>query len=169
MTEEWEALKAAGEPYPAKKALATHATRGAFPGCFTKWASARKKFRWDALLQADKARTAKMMEVPNSLKQQVPDLKLKHSNSKFKQSDGARKLPELLLHALEHLLLERIELGEHVTADFAESLVTLYVEQWNQQIDELKAGCAYAFLGVSTQSMDLENTREELPKSTVLK
>ena len=53
--------------------------------------------------------------------------------------------------AIEHLLLERIELGETVTVDFAESLVSYAVEQWNQQINELKAGYVGMYVYLRTQ------------------
>jgi hypothetical protein len=64
----------------------------------------------------------------------------KHSGGRY-AGDATHEVPEPLHYALwtrtEHLLIDRTELGEEVTSDFAEDILQL-VETWNDCVGSLR-------------------------------
>lgn len=79
-------------------------------------------------------------EVPNYMREMLGLSTRKHSGGRYSGDDGTHEVPEPLHYALEHLLLERIALGEEVISDFAEDIMKRLVETCNDCVDSLRDG-----------------------------
>lgn len=140
LAEEYDKLKA--DPairHPEKHMLNKHRKAGQYQGCFSNshWSGKRKRDKWDLFCETAPKLARKCHEIPNSIKQLLNIGKLKHSNGRFKVSEGTRSLPIQLAFAWESMLLERMQLGEEVTSDFAQTLFLQLVEEWNSAIADL--------------------------------
>ena len=140
--QEYDALKADPEiKFPEKHMLRHKRNQGQYQGCFSKthWGGKRVLHHWDEFCDIAPKQAKLYSELPNHVRALLGIEARKHSNSKFKESDGSRKIPMPLLLAMENILMERIHLGEEVTYDFAAGLLVRLVSVWNEKLQELKA------------------------------
>ena len=92
--------------------------------------------RWDLFVEIAPKQAKGMSEIPNRLRNLL-GVPLKHHNGKFKVSEGTHTIPQPLALAIEELLLERIQLGEEVSFDYAWEVVQQAVTEWNSQLEAL--------------------------------
>jgi len=142
LSKEYDQLK--NDPavkHPEKYMLQKHRKAGQFQGCFaeSKWGGKRKREQWDLFCDIAPKQARRCSELPNIVKNLLNVGKFKHTNGKHKESDGIRRLPAPLAYAWESLLIERMQLGEEVTSDFAQNVFMQMVEEWNSKITDLAA------------------------------
>lgn len=64
---------------------------------------------------------------------------MKHTGSKFKQSTtDSHTIPQPLALAAEHILLDRMALGEEVGMDLVQSVLQFIIKIWNEKVHEFK-------------------------------
>ena len=63
----------------------------------------------------------------------------KHNGGKFKaDKDGCHSIPMPLALAAEHILLDRMAMGEEVHLDLVQSVVSFMIGVWNEKVNEFK-------------------------------
>eukprot|EP00438_Fugacium_kawagutii_P014416 Skav236071 [mRNA] locus=scaffold2211:153024:160283:+ [translate_table: standard] len=126
--------------FKEKHFLSTGARSGAYQGCFSKshWGGQRQKQRWDLLMQHAPKIAKTHSEVPNYLRGILNIDKMKWNGSKFSEKEGLHTVPPPLATALEHLVMDRLEIGEEITYDFVEQTLRLLVKLWNEKISDLE-------------------------------
>lgn len=121
--------------------LRTRRIAGQFQGCFSKskWGGQRESQKWDLFCEVAPELAKKCQEVPNHMRQLLGIDTLKHQGSKFgSKLDETHQIPVPLMNALEETLMERMQLGEEVTSDFAEDVLRCLLETWNNCIEQLR-------------------------------
>ena len=124
--------------HPEKHMLNNHRNSGQYQGCFSDshWGKKRKLHKWDMFVEIAPKQAKVLTEIPNRLRSLL-GVPLKHSNSKFKCAEGSHQIPDPLALAVEGLLVERMQLGEELTFDFALEVLLQAVSEWNSQLEEL--------------------------------
>ena len=137
---EYERLQAAGVTSPEKHMLESKMFKYQFQGCLaqSKWMGSRKAQHWDDMVLHAPRIAKKMREVPNVLREVMGIKTMKHSRSKFPRVGARHSLPMPLMLAVEDLLIQRMELGEHVDNNYVSGIVDLLSDTWNMKIAELK-------------------------------
>lgn len=119
--------------------LTHNRNQGQYQGCFAQshWSGKRVKHQWDLFCRIAPKQAKQFSELPNHVRTLLGVSELKHTNSKFKQSDGSHRIPVPIMLALDNLLCERISLGEEVTHDFAAATLLRLITVWNEQLKVL--------------------------------
>lgn len=140
--EEFENIKS--DPtirHPEKHFLQNSNRAGAYQGCFSDshWGGQRKKHKWDMLMKHAPKIAKHYSEVPNSLRPVLDIHNQKWNGSKFKKTDGLHTIPQPLAMALEHVIMDRLSIGEEMTYDYVEQTLMILVKLWNEKISEMEA------------------------------
>lgn len=139
-SKEYDRLKQDPEVRHPEKFMLQHSRRnGLYQGCFSKshWGHKRVAHKWDLFCRVAPKQAKHFSELPNHVRSLLGISEKKHSNSKFKVSEGSRQVPEPLVEALENILMERIHMGEEVDSDFCTQVLLQLVQVWNDKVEDL--------------------------------
>ena len=138
--QEYEKLKSDPDvKHPEKHMLQKRRNQGQYQGCFSEshWAKKRREHHWDVFCDIAPRQAKQLSEVPNSVRPLIGIDVLKHSNSKFSVEEGMHSVPIPLGLAAEHILVDRIHMGEEVTHDFVTKLLVDMIDIWNKNVEKL--------------------------------
>lgn len=124
--------------YPEKHMLRCLKRKECFQGCFSKWSKQRKIQQWDKFAELCPEESKTHAEVTNAFRQALQMNVSKWTGSRFGMNDGLHRVPDPLMIAIDHVIMDVLATGQEVTLTYVQNVMNDMVDLWNDCTSQMR-------------------------------